>query len=192
MITEFMASNQGTLDDGDGNSTDWIEIHNAGDEAIDLAGYRLTDDAEELNKWTFPSVNLEPGGYLVVFASGQDTANYVDAAGKLHTNFKLSAAGEFVGLVAPDGTVVSQYGSVTEDYPAQLGDVSYGIAQTVVVLDGDSDASYWLPMCGGKMCWKMDHHRITPRFLISIGHRSNRSWKIKFCFPFWEINTASF
>lgn len=97
MITEFMASNQGTLDDGDGNSTDWIEIHNAGDEAIDLAGYRLTDDAEELNKWTFPSVNLEPGGYLVVFASGQDTANYVDAAGKLHTNFKLSAAGEFVG-----------------------------------------------------------------------------------------------
>jgi hypothetical protein len=132
MITEFMASNQGTLDDGDGNSTDWIEIHNAGDEAIDLAGYRLTDDAEELNKWTFPSVNLEPGGYVVVFASGQDTANYVDAAGKLHTNFNLSAAGEFVGLVAPDGTVVSQYGSVTEDYPAQLGDVSYGIAQTVV------------------------------------------------------------
>ncbi len=153
MITEFMASNQGTLDDGDGNSTDWIEIHNAGDEAIDLAGYRLTDDAEELNKWTFPSVNLEPGGYLVVFASGQDTANYVDAAGKLHTNFKLSAAGEFVGLVAPDGTVVSQYGSVTEDYPAQLGDVSYGIAQTVVVLDGDSDASYWLPLSDIDPAW---------------------------------------
>lgn len=132
MITEFMASNQVTLDDGDGNSPDWIEIHNAGDEAIDLGGHRLTDDAEVLNKWTFPSVNLEPGDYLVVFASGQDTANYVDAAGKLHTNFKLSEDGEFVGLVAPDGTVVSQYGSVTEDYPPQLGDVSYGIAQSVV------------------------------------------------------------
>ena len=132
MITEFMASNQTTLDDGDGNATDWIEIHNAGDEAIDLAGYRLTDDAEELNKWSFPSANLEPDGYLVVFASGQDNA---DAAGNLHTNFKLSASGEFVGLVAPDGTVVSQYGSATEDYPAQLQDVSYGIAQTA---DGES------------------------------------------------------
>ena len=131
MITEFMANNLSTLEDGDGISNDWIEIHNAGDEAIDLAGYRLTDDLDELSKWTFPSVDLEPGGYFVVFASGQDIANYVDGAGTLHTNFKLSAAGEFVGLVAPDGTVVSQYGSVTEDYPAQLGDVSYGIAQPV-------------------------------------------------------------
>ena len=111
LITEFMASNRGTLNDGDGNSSDWIEIHNAGDAAVDLAGYRLTDDADQLDKWVLPSVELEPGGFLVVFASGQPTANYVDAGGYLHTDFKLGADGEYLALVAPDGSVVSQFGA---------------------------------------------------------------------------------
>ena len=39
VITELMASNQGLVQDGDGRSPDWVEIHNAGDQSIDLAGY---------------------------------------------------------------------------------------------------------------------------------------------------------
>ncbi|MCA9265972.1 MAG: hypothetical protein KDA60_19055, partial [Planctomycetales bacterium] len=35
IISEFMASNAGTLTDGDGASSDWIELFNRGDESID-------------------------------------------------------------------------------------------------------------------------------------------------------------
>ncbi len=102
LISEFMASNNNTLLDGDGNSPDWIEIHNAGDQAINLQGWSLTDDSGELQKWSFPDKVLGVDEYLVVFASGQDVDNYVDAGGYLHTNFKLSSDGEYLALVQSD------------------------------------------------------------------------------------------
>jgi hypothetical protein len=72
IISEFMASNSGFFRDGDGNASDWIEIYNPTPQAINLAGSHLTDEADNLDKWTFPSVPqavLDPGEYLVVFAS---------------------------------------------------------------------------------------------------------------------------
>ena len=127
-ITEFMAKNNGFHEDGDCSATDWIEIKNVGDEALDLAGYRLTDRPTDLALWTFPSVTVEPGAHLVVFASGQDTNDYVDVAGNLHTNFKLGANGEYLALSAADGTILTQYGTKDTEYPAQRFNVSYGLA----------------------------------------------------------------
>ncbi len=37
VITEFMASNNSTVQDADGHYSDWVEIYNAGTEAVDLA-----------------------------------------------------------------------------------------------------------------------------------------------------------
>lgn len=125
-ITELMASNDRAWADGDGNSSDWIELHNAGDQALDLAGWHLTDDARRPDKWTFPSHILGPDQYLVVFASGQDTDNHVDFGGNLHTNFKLSKQGEYLALTAPDLTVVDAFAPT---FPAQFVDVSYGLGQ---------------------------------------------------------------
>ena len=124
-ITEFMASNGGVLLDEDGNTSDWIEIHNASPAPIDLADWSLTDDAGRLDKWTFPSQVLDAGQYLVVFASAADRAT---AAGELHTNFKLKSGGEYVALVSPAGEVVSEFGSAGADYPPQFEDISYGSA----------------------------------------------------------------
>ena len=71
-ITEFMANNATTLTDGDGDSSDWIEIHNPTDHVIDLHGYHLTDDLDRLTRWAFPATTfLNPNGYLIVFASGK-------------------------------------------------------------------------------------------------------------------------
>lgn len=127
MITEFLASNDNTLLDGNGESSDWIEIFNAGDATIDLENWYLTDDAGDLTQWQFPDLPesvLDPGEYLVVFASGDGVP---DPAGNLHTNFALSADGEYVGLVMPDGTTVaSSFGENGADYPEQFTDVSYG------------------------------------------------------------------
>lgn len=124
ILTEFMASNSATLADGDGNSSDWLEIHNPTGAPINLAGWRLTDSPGNLARWTFPSVTLPAGGYLVVFASSQSTSNYVDAGGYLHTNFALSADGEYLALVDPTGAVASAY---APKFPAQTVDVSYGL-----------------------------------------------------------------
>jgi hypothetical protein len=129
IITEFLASNSQGLLDGDGNSSDWIEIRNVGDMPINLAGYYLSDDQDDLDRWQFPSVSLNPNEFLVVFASSQPTQTYVDAGGNLHTNFALGASGEYVALTAPDGvTVLSEYSAGSADYPTQLTDVSYGLA----------------------------------------------------------------
>jgi hypothetical protein len=136
LITEFMASNRLTLLDGDGESSDWIEIHNPTGTPIRLNGWYLTDDDRNLTVWRFPDgILLGPGGYIVVFASGQDDANYpyLDPNGYYHTNFKLGKGGEYLALVAADGQTIShKYDSYEYDdgefgFPFQKTDYSYGI-----------------------------------------------------------------
>jgi hypothetical protein len=120
-INEFLAVNDIGLDDEDRDESDWIEIYNAGTDTVNLDGWYLTDDVNELGKWAFPGVMLGPDAYLVVFASGKDRT---DPLGTLHTNFKLKGSGEYLGLVHPDGqTVVSEF---FPNYPQQAPDVSYG------------------------------------------------------------------
>lgn len=121
-----MASNDSTLLDGNGVSSDWIELYNAGDQQIDLAGWHLSDNATNLTKWTFPNLpqsELAPGEFRIVFASGTGVP---DSDGQLHTNFKLSAGGEYLGLSSPGGVPVNQFGDLVTDYPSQFADVSYG------------------------------------------------------------------
>ncbi len=125
VISEFMAANDGAaVVDEDGDSSDWVEIHNPSAATAHLAGYYLTDDPLDLQKWAFPAVELEPLGYLVVFASAKDHAA---AGAELHTSFKLDADGGYLALVMPDGvTIVSEFGPAGSDYPAQEQGISYG------------------------------------------------------------------
>ncbi|MDC0281751.1 lamin tail domain-containing protein [Akkermansiaceae bacterium] len=119
-ISEFVASNS-SFDDGDGNSNDWIEINNRNTTPFDISGYYLTDDETNLTKWSFPNNTILDGNeYFVVFASGSDTP---DSAGNLHTNFNLSAKGEYLALISPDGATIVQQFSPT--YPPQKTDASY-------------------------------------------------------------------
>ena len=103
VISEVMSSNGSTLADEDGDHPDWIELYNPSGEPVDLAGYFLSDDDEEPDRWKLPSVTLEPGGFLVVFASGKDRD---DPSGELHTDFRVAQGDEPVLLVAPDGETV--------------------------------------------------------------------------------------
>ncbi len=123
-ITEFGASNHDVIKDFDGDGSDWIEIYNSGSTAVSLAGMHLTDDATKLSKWTFPvGSSLAGGGYMVVFASDKNT---VKPNGELHTNFKLSADGEYLGLVDANGTtILDQY---SPSFPPQIEEISYGRA----------------------------------------------------------------
>ena len=121
VISEFMADNDTGIVDSYGNHSDWIELRNSGNEAMDVSGWYLTDDADDLSKWRLPSITLDADEHLLVFASGE---NERQQGAQLHTNFKLSAGGEYLALVEADAsTVASEF---APEYPSQTADVSYG------------------------------------------------------------------
>ncbi|MCF7959029.1 MAG: lamin tail domain-containing protein, partial [Phycisphaerae bacterium] len=135
VISEFLAVNsdsnqQEGLVDQDNDSSDWIEIYNPTDVDVNLENWFLTDSKKNLTKWRFPDVTMNAGGYLIVFASEK---NHAIAGSELHTNFKLSADGEYLALVMPDGmTVVSDFDPA---FPPQVGNISYGSAVKVDVFN---------------------------------------------------------
>ena len=127
VIAEFMASNTTTLKDGHGDYADWVEIWNPDSVPVDLAGWRLTDSANNPGKFVFPSKILPAGGRIVVFCSGRagstGAAAHVDKDGFLHTNFELSKSGEYLALVSADGT---QRPTEFAPFPQQVTDLSFG------------------------------------------------------------------
>ena len=78
-ITEFLADNEsalpleaGELLDEEGDASDWIELFNPTRGTIDITGWYLTDNANDLTQWSFPQRSLASGQFVVVFASGKD------------------------------------------------------------------------------------------------------------------------
>ena len=152
LISEFQAANASTHEDNHGEYSDWIEIHNPADTTVNLGGWYLTDDEENLDKWTIPAdTQLDADQYLLVYASGKNEA----VAGQpLHTNFRLSAGGEFLALVKPDGSTIVQ----SFDYDDQIEDQSFGLAAgrdlsllvpemsplTAIVPDNGASDSEWM------------------------------------------------
>ena len=184
IITEFLAKNDGGLRDADGRSSDWVEIFNAGDESIDLAGYRLTDDPEELSKWVFPSRDLAPGDYLIVFASGRTNEEVMDGNGNLHTNFTLRRAGDYIALVTPDGRIASQYGQDGDDFAEQLSNVSFGIGQTIQLITTSHASAYTVPLADIGIDWtKADFDAAANGFLTgtaAVGFESRPNDRTNF------------
>ncbi len=124
VINEINASNQSGLRDEDGEEQDWIELYNAGTNAVDLLGWSLSDEADEPGRWVFPQRVLAPGAYLVVFASAKDRTAPT-GTNRLHTNFKLAITGDFLGLFTPDSPRQFAAGFLPK-YPVQRNDHSYG------------------------------------------------------------------
>jgi hypothetical protein len=76
-LNELVSSNSTTINDEDGDSPDWIEIHNASNEPIDLLDYGLSDDNENPYKWKFPSIQIAPDSYSIIFASNKDRSDLI-------------------------------------------------------------------------------------------------------------------
>ncbi|MFQ5352249.1 MAG: chitobiase/beta-hexosaminidase C-terminal domain-containing protein, partial [Candidatus Binatia bacterium] len=127
VISEFLAINDTTLTDDDGDYSDWLEIHNDEGAAVNLDGWYLTDDAGLLTRWRMPAVTIEPDGYLLIWASGK---NRNDPAFPLHTDFKISGGGEYLALVQSDGTTVEH--DYFPAFPIQAADTSYGLASDLL------------------------------------------------------------
>ncbi|NCC94610.1 MAG: lamin tail domain-containing protein, partial [Opitutae bacterium] len=101
-INEVLSSNDSSEQDEDGEYWDWVEIWNAGAGPVDLAGWGLSDSDSNPFKWTFGAVTIQPGEFLVVWASSKNRPA-VTNGNQLHTSFAISAGGEEIVLTAPGG-----------------------------------------------------------------------------------------
>ena len=116
VINEFMASNDETVADQDGEFDDWIELYNNSNDAIDLEGYFLSDNPENFLKWTFPEgASIGAGEYLIIWADEDGEQE------GLHCSFKLSASGEVIFLADPTGEIIDEV-----SFGMQESDISYG------------------------------------------------------------------
>jgi hypothetical protein len=120
LINEVMASNGAGLTDEDGDYSDWIELYNSGNQALNLGGWSLTDEAEQPEKWRFPDMTLGARQYLVIFASGKDRRS----GPALHTNFRLNSEGEFLGLYRVLDQAFEDV--LSPQFPGQFQDMTYG------------------------------------------------------------------
>ena len=101
VINEIMASNFSEVTDQSGEYDDWVELYNGGNSAINLNGFYLSDNENDLTKWSFPNITIQPNDYLIVWC---DTAGSSQSG--LHTTYRLSSDQEEVYLTDPSGVVV--------------------------------------------------------------------------------------
>lgn len=117
VLNEVLARNDAGWADPDGTGEcvehdDWIELFNRGRDPVDLGGYALVAGGE---RFVLPGVRLEPGAHLLVVADEEPEQ------GALHAPFGVSADGEVIDLVGPDGRVLDRV-----DVPSLAPDVSFG------------------------------------------------------------------
>ncbi|MCL2104940.1 MAG: chitobiase/beta-hexosaminidase C-terminal domain-containing protein, partial [Kiritimatiellaeota bacterium] len=144
-VNEVCADNGESLLTAAGRAEDWVELYNDSGTAVDLTGWYLTDNLNNLTKWQFPAgTPLIPAyGYLIVFASGEDQPII---SGELHASWSLSKDGESVALVQPDGvTVESGF-----DFERQLKDITVGYQhKDITLLPENAPVKYTVPNASG-------------------------------------------
>lgn len=131
IINEYSAANMDGLTDNYDDQEDWVELYNAGTADVDLAGYFLSDNIDNPDKWEFPAgIFISPGEHLIIYCSDRDEVigNFI------HAGFKLTQTRqEYIVLTDPSLTLVDAYQMVNPNQAnhstgrVQDGDPSWGI-----------------------------------------------------------------
>ncbi len=136
VINELMASNNSAsgISDPQGDFDDWIEIHNYGDQAVNLSGMYLSDDLDDAEEWRFPTdrpaeTTIDPNGFIIVWADGDE-----GQTSGLHAGFQLDSDGEEIALFDTDGELLIDGFS----FDRQISNVTYGRWP-----DGDDDLRFF-------------------------------------------------
>ncbi len=107
-INEYSCSNLSIIQDGFGKYEDYVELINTGASTVNLAGYFLSDNPNNLQKWAIPSTGgpttINAGAKKMIFCTSKDT---VLPSGEIHPSFSLRQTyGEWIILSNPSGIVV--------------------------------------------------------------------------------------
>jgi hypothetical protein len=103
-VNELQPANKSTIADEAGEFDDWVEIYNAGAEAVNLKGFYVSDSAKNLMKYELPTgLSVNAGGFLLLWADG------TPEQGAAHLSFKLSAtAGDSLHLSDSEGSEIDK------------------------------------------------------------------------------------
>ena len=110
VINEVMAANVGTALSPATNFDSWIELYNPGDEAVNLSGLFLSDDAADLRRWQLPQGmgSVPPKGFKVVWLGSSDIK-------ATQAPFKLDCDGGTIYLSDDSGELLC-----SETYPQAM------------------------------------------------------------------------
>ncbi|MDF1571232.1 MAG: CotH kinase family protein [Bacteroidales bacterium] len=123
-INEFMASNEHfAWPHEEQDRRDWIEIYNAGEDPVSLAGMYISDHLSNPRMYRIPETSrnmtlILPGSHLVLYADGKPEL------GPHHLDFRLNANSEEIVLADMVAREIVIHDSIS--YDAQYMDVSYG------------------------------------------------------------------
>jgi len=127
VINELMADPASDWSPSDGDDVydslddEWIELLNAGGEAIDMTGWRLRDAVSD-SSWKFEFSGVLAGGDMVVLY-GNEAYAWEDANGYTRNGLSLNNGGDTIELVRPDGSVAARVEYTSAD---TRDDCSYG------------------------------------------------------------------
>lgn len=116
IVTEIQPKNTGTLRTANGDTPDWIEVHNPASQPVDLTGWKLIHYhgreffEERLGaglKPGSPGMVLAPGEYRVILCSEFSE----DEAGRPQIHFRLEAQRGRIGWADPRGRVIQMFHS---------------------------------------------------------------------------------
>ncbi|MFH1213729.1 MAG: CotH kinase family protein, partial [Candidatus Neomarinimicrobiota bacterium] len=133
-INEILASNSTTNTDEFGEYDDWMEIY-CDSGSIDLAGFFLTDNFSQPDKWAFPDTVISAGPHLLIWADDQAEQ------GAWHASFKLDKSGEFLAIFRKTDTTFVLIDSLT--FGLQTANISFGR-----IPDGGDNRSFMPPSPG--------------------------------------------
>jgi len=95
-LNEIQSRNLTGPTDQAGERDPWVEIFNAGDTPIDLAGLYLSADPTQLTAWPFPSgTTVGPRQFLIVWCDGETSESSAQAP---HASFRLNPTNGVVTL----------------------------------------------------------------------------------------------
>ena len=131
-FNEIMAKNDAAIMDQNGEYDDWIELYNTSNHRINLSDLYLSDNKNDKLKWRFPiNASIDSHSELIVWTDGDSTQQ------GLHTNFKLSAAGDSVYISNSSGFVIDSvyFGPQSPDIsyfrcPNGIGNFGYTLSYT--------------------------------------------------------------
>ena len=141
-INELLASNRGSSLDDSGASSDWLELHNTGDEVLRLAKFQLSSGGDKPSAWALPNIAIEPGGYQLIWMSGQDRVALSPEALRTST-----ATLPFESTLVPADAkwkylVPSRRGGLADDWTAvEFGDSKFALGQAGFGYGDDDDAT---------------------------------------------------
>jgi len=86
VINEYSCANISATVDNYGDYSDWVELYNAGSATVNLTGYHMSDNVNNVMKWAFPSGSLAPGAFIRVICSGRNIVSGI----WFHTSYKMT------------------------------------------------------------------------------------------------------